>query len=154
MSIKQEVRKTEPDDIEYLIENVRPEDEEEVKEFSGETVREVLEGTPELDKSQVWVVDGKIVCMFGVTPLPKYPKTGLIWLLATPDFHKHTKSFAVRNKAVFEEVIKDYEYVFNYVLSKNEDSVRWLTWLGFNMGEPQPIGKTGANFNRFELLNV
>lgn len=151
--VKQFVRKTKPEDVEFLIDNIRPEDVIEIKAFSGATPKDVL-GDEVTRGSRVWVVDDKVVCMFGVTPLEGHPKTGIIWLLATPDFYKHTKSFAIRCKAVFLEVIKEFEYVYNYVLAKNKDSVKWLGFLGFNFDPPKPIGKEGANFIRFDLLNV
>jgi len=153
--VKEVVRKPIQDDVEYLIANIRPEDAEEIDALDGSSVRRILDETPDLLKnSLVWEVNGRIVCMFGVTPIKEQEGMGIIWLLATEEFDKYSRMFVVRCKRVFKEVMSKYEYVFNYAHSKNVKSIRWLEWLGFTIQDPEPLGHKGANFNRFEMLNV
>lgn len=149
---KQIIRKPTQADVEYLIENVRPEDIEEVEAFDGSTVAETLHDTPDLlENSEVWEVDGKIVCMFGVTPVKEFQGVGVIWMLATAEFDKHAMVFAVNCKKVVKKMIKGYEFVFNYVHTKNTKSVEWLKWLGFVMHDPAPMGPKNELFTRFEM---
>jgi hypothetical protein len=151
--IKELIRKPTQDDVEYLIDHVRPEDIEEVDAFDGSTIRESLEATPDLlENSEVWEVDGKVVCMFGVTPIDEFEqKVGMIWMLATPDFDKYSRMFAVRCQKVVEKMVSGYEFIYNYVHSKNEKSVAWLRWLGFKTYDPEPLGPRGEMFTRFEM---
>ena len=153
--INEHVRQTETKDIQFLIDNIRDEDAEEIKALNGSTVSDVMNKIDNLeDNSQVWVVNGNVVCMFGITPLENNERTGVIWLLATSDFHKYTKRFAVRCKKIFKKTMIGYDYVFNYIYSKNLKSIEWLKWLGFNVQDAQKIGIRGATFHRFEMINV
>lgn len=150
--IREIVRKPTQDDVEYLIDHVRPEDIEEVDAFDGSTVEQSLREIPDLlENSEVWEVDGKIVAMFGVTPVKEYEGVGVIWMLATSEFEKYSKMFAVRCKKVVENMIDGYEFVYNYVHSKNEKSIEWLQWLGFKTYEPLRMGPKGEYFTRFEM---
>ena len=146
--VQEFIRKATPADVEYLIANVRPEDVEEVDAFDGSTIRESLEELPDLDNTEAWEVDGKVVCLFGVTPVPEYPGTGVIWMLATKEFNKYTRLFPARSKEVIADAVHRYYYIFNYVHSKNEKSVNWLRWLGFECSEPKPMGPRGELFTK------
>lgn len=149
---KEIVRKPTMEDVEYLINHVRPEDIEEVAAFDGSTIRKSLEETPDLlGNSEVWEVDGKVVAIFGVTPIEEYEGVGLIWMMATSDFEKYSMMFAVRCKKVVEDMIDGYEFVYNYAHSKNEKSIAWLKWLGFKTYDPVQIGPRGEMFTRFEM---
>lgn len=150
--VKELIRKATQEDVEFLIANVREEDIEEIDALDGSTIRDALEETPNLlDNSEVWEVDGKVVAMFGVTPVEDHAGVGVIWMLATGEFEQYSKMFAIRCKRVVEKMISGYEYIFNYVHTKNENSIKWLEWLGFKMNDPEPIGHKGAMFTRFEM---
>lgn len=155
MSISEYIRQTKREDIQHIIDNVRHDDVVELDALNGLTIEKALDQVHDLEKnSQVWVVEQKPVCIFGVTPLPEDSSIGIIWMLATKDFDKYAMPFAFRCKKVVEQMIKNYEYVYNYIHDKNKLSVKWLKWLGFSFDKPEPIGHKGANFYRFELLNV
>jgi len=56
-------------DVMQIARNAREADKKEAFLFSGKTLLENLNNTPGLySDSQVWEVDGKVVCLFGVTP--------------------------------------------------------------------------------------
>lgn len=149
------VRKPTEEDVEYLIEHVRPEDAAELDALDGSTIRESLEETPDLlNCSQVWEVNGKPVAIFGVTRQTGPMSVGVIWLLGTTEFHKYTMKFARYCKEVFERMIAGYSYVFNYIHEENKVSIEWLKWLGFRIYDGQPVGHKGAIFHKFEMKNV
>lgn len=149
------VRKPTEEDVEYIIEHVRPEDAAELDALDGSTIRESLDETPDLlNVSQVWEVDGKPVCIFGVTPMAGPLSTGIIWMLATTDFHKHARTFAGHCRKVVKEMIKGYGYIFNYIHSENRVSIVWLKSLGFKIRDGQQLGHKGATFHKFEMNNV
>lgn len=146
------IRKATQADVDYLVANVRHEDIEELDALDGSTVKESLDETPDLlENTQVWEVDGKVTCLFGVTPVEEYEGVGIIWMLATKDFHKNVRRFPARSKEVIANAIAKYDFIFNYVHTKNTKSIKWLTWLGFKMNDPEPIGHKGDLFTRFEM---
>jgi hypothetical protein len=149
------VREPTKEDVEYLVEHIRPEDAAELDALHGSTVKSALEETPDLlTSSKVWEVDGKPVAIFGVTRQFGPMSVGVIWLLGTTEFHKYTKKFARYCKEVFDDLISGYSYVFNYIHSENKTSIEWLKWLGFKIHEGQPVGHQGAIFHKFEMKNV
>lgn len=149
------VRKPTEEDIEYIIEHIRPEDAVELDALDGSTIRESLDDVPDLlNVSQVWEVDGKPVCIFGITPQDGPLSTGVIWMLATIDFHKYLRKFSAYCRKFFQEMISEYSYLFNYIHSENKVSIRWLKSLGFDIHDAKIIGHKGASFHKFELKNV
>jgi ribosomal protein S18 acetylase RimI-like enzyme len=151
--IKEQVRSPSIFDVEHIIDHLRPEDEEEIRALDGSTAEQALAETPDLlENSQVWEVDGEVVCIFGVTPYEG--KQGIIWMLATKNFDQYSMMFAARCKSVVAQMVSKYDYVFNYVYSENKRSIRWLKWLGFRVGKPEAIGIEGGNFHRFHMRNV
>lgn len=154
-STYQFVRKPTEADIDFIIENVRLEDVIEMDELDGGNVKEALHETPDIfNNAYVWEKDGKVMCIFGVNPLKEHDGVGVIWMLATKFFDEHSMAFIHACKEVVADMIDKYEYVFNYVYSENRKSIKWLKWLGFDVKDPEPIGHKGANFHRFEMLNV
>lgn len=152
LSTKQIIRRPTMEDIEFLICNIRKEDDAEVRAMSDLSVRDVLEDTPELEKnSYVWEKEGKIIAMFGVNPIPDKEGVGVVWLLGTTFFDKFYVAFIQECKAVFRQIIQGYDYIFNYVHVKNTKSVRWLKWLGFSLSE-EKIKINDEEFYRFDMV--
>ncbi len=148
------VRRPTPEDVEFVIANIRDEDVAEITALDGGNVRDALAETPDMDKNAfVWEREGKVHAIFGVNPVPDMDRVGVIWMLATKTFDEHFMVFAAACKTVFDAVVKDYEYLFNYVHSENKKSIRWLKWLGFDVKPAEPIGVDGAQFHRFEMVN-
>jgi hypothetical protein len=87
--------------------------------------------------------------MYGINPTGK--KVGVLWMLATDEFENHTKDFVHECKVVFNRLIQDYDYLFNYVHSKHEKAIKWLKWLGCKVYDPEPVGIKGDLFCRFEV---
>ena len=140
-------------DIEYLAENARESDKLEVFLFAQRTIGEVLNNTPGIfDNSNVWEMDGKLVCMYGATVVSG---TGhIVWMLATDEFEDHKDLVRQHSKKVFADLIKDKKYLFNYVHAKHEAALRWIKWLGCKVHEPEPVGFRGEMFCKFEVINV
>lgn len=148
------VRRPTSEDVEFIIANIRDEDVVEVAEFGGDSIREILSSTPDLDKNAwVWEREGQVHAIFGVNPVEDLDKVGVIWMLATKTFDDHFMAFAAACKVVVDVMISGYDYTYNYVSVKNKKSIRWLRWLGFDVRNPEPIGMNGAQFHRFEMWN-
>jgi len=149
------VRRPTDEDIDHIVDNIREADIEELEALDGTTVRESLDRIEDIENtSHVWEVEGKVMCIFGVVPQPGPLSSGVIWMLATEDFHKYAKIFARGCQDVVSDMINGYSYLFNYIHSENKVSINWLKWLGFKVNDPIPVGHEGANFHKFEMTNV
>ena len=88
--------------------------------------------------------DGKIVLMYGVAP--DDAGDGIVWMLASDELEKHQTAFLRRSKAFVNCVCSCYSTLRNMVDARNETSIKWLRWLGFNIGEPEPWGPQDLPF--------
>jgi hypothetical protein len=148
------VRRPTPADVEFIINNIRDEDAAEVAAFDGDSVRDILEMTPDLEKNAwVWERGGQVHAIFGVNPVKEHDGVGVIWMLATKSFDDHFMAFAAACKVVVDVMIEGYKYTYNYVSVENKKSIKWLKWLGFDVRNSEPIGINGAQFHRFEMWN-
>ena len=140
-------------DVLYLAENARQADKDEVLAFSGRTLLETLNDTPGLYiNSNVWEVGGEVICLFGVTPSDD--GNNILWFLATDEFDKYKRPVSVSCKRIFDEVVKGYDYLFNYVHADHKKAIRWIKWLACEVSDPEPIGINGEMFCKFEVKNV
>lgn len=137
----------------YIAENARQADKEECYLLSGKPLMETFNETEGLYlNSWVWEVDGKVICIYGVTPWED--KKGVIWFVATDEFDKRKDTFRVFCKEIVGEMSEGYDYLFNYVHTKHKKAIKWLKWLGFKLLEPEPIGLNGEMFCKFEVSYV
>ncbi len=140
-------------DVDYLCENAREADKKEAYLLSGRSLRESFEDTPGLyENSFVWEMNGKLVCMYGVTPWKD--DENVIWFLATDEFDKYKNIVRRHSKRVFEELIKGKKNLFNYVHAEHPTALKWLEWLGCDIHIAEPIGLGGAMFCKFEVNHV
>lgn len=148
------IRRPTVEDLEFIIANIREEDRQEVADFDGDTIADVLEPTPDMfEHSWVWEYKGQVHAVFGVNPIEGHEGVGVIWMLATKFINEHLSAFISSSRLAVNMVVKNYKYVYNYVSVKNKKSIRWLKWVGFDMRDAEPIGVNGAMFNRFEMWN-
>jgi len=58
-------------------------------------------------------------------------RTGMIWMVATPDLERHSMEFLRYSRRFIEEVGGEYDLLFNWVDARNEVHLKWLKWCGF-----------------------
>lgn len=98
-------------------------------------------------------VDNRLMAIFGVAPVNLLASEGRPWLIGTPLVDTHPKIF-LENCGKYIDLMADrYETMHNYVDARNVKSIRWLSWLGFEISEATPFGKHGMPFHRFEMRN-
>ncbi len=122
------------EDVEYLSENLRAEDVEEVMAI-GQTPFDALSHGFIHSNPCLTLIDphtnnpGAILGVCG----SGYPNMGIIWLLGTPAIEKNTVKFLRGSKQVMQEVEQaaPYEAFYNYTHANNTVHHRWLKWLGF-----------------------
>ncbi len=147
---KSAIRELEPDDIPKFCENVRQCDIDEIKASCGLSPEQVLNSTLYFHGlSALLSIDGDMVCVFGVTDL--LDSRGVPWIIATNNIKKYPKSFIKASDQIFPLLIEDFEYLENYVDTRNTTSIRWLERLGFEIMPPEPFGVDNMPFHKFRM---
>jgi hypothetical protein len=131
---------------------LRAADREEVDALTGRDPRAVLVESVERSVS-AWagVVDGELVCLFGVAPLSLAGVTGVPWLLGSDAVARFGGPFLRCNRTYLREMLREFPVLRNVVDARNAVSIRWLGWLGFTLGTPQPMGVRGLPFIPFVM---
>jgi len=94
---------------------------------------------------------GDLVTVGGVCLADIADKTGQPWLVGTDKVDRAAVPFLRNSWYYLNKYMKDgYDYLYNHVYDENVSAKRWLTWLGFEMSEPQPYGPFGQSFRKFE----
>jgi len=97
------------------------------------------------------LVDGEVICLFGVVKLSLVSFTGIPWLLASSKLEKHARLFLRGSKLIVSEMRKNHSYLYNFVDVRNKHAIRWLKWLGFSILPAKPHGPRGFMFHKFEM---
>ncbi len=144
-----------PATIEHAIiiaEKMRQEDKDELwvavhlRPFEG--VMKLMMGSRD---PKVGLVDGEVVCVWGVVRPFVLSDTGYPWMLATPAIFKNPLGILRRIKEQFDLIKERYELLENYGDVRNEHAHRWMKWLGFKRFSAVPWGVEQLPFYRFEI---
>lgn len=103
--------------------------------------------------SEAWagLVDGKVVCLFGVAPVSIMGGKGSPWMLGSDLIDRHAVTFLRRCRGVVSRWRTVYPTLENVVDARNVVAHRWLRWLGFTLGEPRPHGPDMMPFLPFHM---
>lgn len=133
----------------YLCTRLRQQDQDEVQASHGVTGEQaVLLSFARAGISYVAVLDGRPICLFGVTPAPY---GGYPWLLGTDAMEQLPVTFFRTSRAYIKAFLQEFGYLENYVDARNTLSIQWLRWLGFTIHPPAPYGIEQKPFHKFFL---
>jgi hypothetical protein len=129
--MKAYVRRSTQEDVDYLCNNLRPEDREEVIASHGSTKEALQLGFDISEECWTFLVEGtdEIAGIYGVARESNL--VGCIWLLSTPAIHKVSLSFLKQSKKVTEQMNKKYKILTNAVDADYTLAIKWLKFLGF-----------------------
>ena len=94
--------------------------------------------------------EGRLVTLFGLS----YSYSGDVarpWSLSTDLLSRHWREWAMISRNISNAWAGEYRLMENMVWAGHLPSIRWLTWLGFKIGEVQPFGPKRAPFRRFSM---
>ena len=80
--------------------------------------------------------------------------SGVPWMLTDGDFQGFRKRFLKEGRQWIGNLKKRHQILFNYVHSENEDSIRWLKWLGFKFMRAIPNYGFGKSDTFYEFYLV
>ncbi len=83
--------------------------------------------------------DGRIICMAGVNPASLIGQIGIPWLLGSELVSAHRRAFMVETRRQVARWQAMFPILRNVVDARYAEAIRWLRWLGFEVGEPVPI---------------
>lgn len=122
--------------------NARPSDTQEVAAAGGRTVEEALLDGLRVSSRCRTIMDGEIpIAMFGVAP-DVVTGLGIVWMLGTP-LMDEARMFILRNSVKEIEGLHTAggHTLYNYIDVRNEASMNWLKWCGFEtVGDPEIMG--------------
>lgn len=129
--MKGHVRASTQEDIDYLVNNLRPEDTQEVLASHGSTQEALQMGFDNSDECWTIIVTdtNEIAGIYGVG---KYDETCAIpWLLTTPAIEKVWLPFLRGSRKWVEETNNKYPLLFNAVDADYTVAINWLRFVGF-----------------------
>jgi hypothetical protein len=138
--------------LEHIAANLRPADLAEVRATVGDedpfwALFESWEGS-----AASWLIvdeTGLPIGVFGVAP-HLIPKVGIAWLLGTPGVEEAAASVARQTRRYVTELQEHFPVLWANVDARNDLSMRWLTWAGFNVTDADPaFGPEGRLFLHF-----
>jgi len=152
--IKAFIHEATMEDMGRVIAFARDADKEEAEAMTGKPFVEALVQSYRCS-SHCWVgyADIMPVCLFGVAPINSFAGTAAPWMIGTTalDDQMVARKFVRENGAMVAQMNELYHHLYNWVDARNVAAIRWLKWLGFEVGEaPAPFGPEGLPFHYFE----
>lgn len=136
---------------EELFEFMRPSDVVEAEAVSNRPILDRIEEAIEISSMcQTLFIEGRLASIWGVVDVPKEPTGGIPWMLGTEIINEHPRVMARESVFQLHRIMEDYEFLRQFVYVQNNDSIRWLKWLGFKFLEARVIGPKGFLFYPFE----
>lgn len=146
------VLRAELEHIGPIAERVRPADRAEIYACCSLPPYEALVRSYAVsDHSWTALFDGEPACMFGVTHASLITDTGRPWMIGTELLDQHQLSFLRACKPFMVNIERQYARLENYVDVRNTRAVRWLKWLGFEVGSPEAYGYLKLPFHKFTM---
>jgi hypothetical protein len=146
-------RHTKPEDLNFLIKNMREEDIDELNASGTISIKETLTLGIKRSREIVTAINSeeRPVAIIGVKPYALISNKGIIWMLGTTENFKYRRNLIRDARRLIKIFLRNYQEIFNYVHVKNEISIRWLKALGFIIEDPKKYYRTGEYFMKFYM---
>lgn len=95
--------------------------------------------------------DGQVICMFGVAASGLLSSDGSPWLYCSDLVDVHRRLIARLSAKYLAAMLEFYPRLSGWIDACDVVSIRWLEWLGFEVGEEISYGRAGALFRPFEM---
>lgn len=134
-------------DVEYILNNLRYEDEMECRALFGENWKE--ETKKKIMQTRFYVMLGKgksnedetPICMGGIEQAEKDADgIGCAWFLCTDALKNHSIQILRELKKEVEKADEKFWLTYNVLYKENYIAKRWLKWLGYKFDNPRPQG--------------
>lgn len=89
--------------------------------------------------SWIGIMDGEIACMWGIIPPTLLSNQCYLWLNTTEALRGNEFLFVRKSQRVIEDILGEYPEITGHVIRGQDQSIRWLGWLGADFGEPEEL---------------
>ena len=127
-------------------------DREEAYYQTGLEIEDAAIEAFDASNDRVWAgyYNDEPVCCFGVALVSPLYAMGAPWMIATPLLDKVKVSFAAGCCYYRNEIRQGFDVLQNVVWAENKPAIRWLKWMGFEVGEAAAYGPFDKPFHPFE----
>ena len=98
--------------------------------------------------ADAYLADGRVAALVGLALQPLAGGTAMPWLLTGRPVDRHRKAFLRLTRARTLDMLAEHGTLVAEVHAEYREAVRWLTWLGFHLAPPRPLGPRGALFHQ------
>ncbi len=98
--------------------------------------------------ADAYVVGGEVAALVGVAMQPLVGGVAMPWLLTGRPVDRHRKAFLRLTRSRTRRMLAEHGTLVAEVHAEYREAVRWLTWLGFTLAPPRPLGPLGAPFHQ------
>lgn len=131
---------------------LRPGDARELKALGITMPEAFMFSTARPIWAETYLIDGEVAAMVGLSArLSLLGDRGEPWLLTGLPVDRHPKTFLRETRAGVARMRAQFPVLANWVHAEYRQAIRWLRWLGFDIGPPQPLPPYGALFRRFAI---
>lgn len=90
------------------------------------------------NSSRTWagLLDGRLVCMWGLIPPTLMSDTAYLWLITTKHLHGHEFLFIRHSQRAVKAMLEEFPEIVGHTLIENRRAIQWLRWLGAVFGPP------------------
>ena len=96
--------------------------------------------------ADAYLVDGEVAAILGLALPSLTGRLASLWLVTGMPVDRHRKPFLRLCRARLAEVRRQWPLLVDYVHADYAEAHRWLRWLGFTIGPPEPYGQLGHLF--------
>lgn len=133
------IRSATEDDARELAPLLRAEDRLEVLALGLQPIEGLFQSLAGSRESWTYRAQGRIVCMAGIAPRSLIGRAGVPWLLGSELVRRHRRLFMVETRRMVAHWLTQFDSLINIVDARYGAAIRWLDWLGFEIGEPFPL---------------
>jgi hypothetical protein len=117
-------------------------------EVLGLTPQDALRGSLERALwADAYLAEGEVAAIVGVGLPSMLGRVATPWLLTGTPVDRHRRTFLRHTRSRIERLRREWDLLVNYVHADYAQSIRWLRWLGFEIGAPIPLGPRHALFH-------
>lgn len=86
-------------------------------------------------KLRAGVIDGKLICLWGLIPPTMLSDQAYLWLHTTEAAKEHEFILVRRSPIEIKAMLEEYPRIVGHCEVGAEQSIRWLKWLGARFGD-------------------
>lgn len=88
-------------------------------------------------QNYIGIIDGKVVCVYGLRPPTLLSNQAYLWLITTPELKGNEFLFIRHSQIAVQDALSEYRQILGHCIVGADQSIRWLKFLGAKFGTPE-----------------